>query len=110
MFLDSGDCTETVCDLGESFLLGNLGRFCILFHTFHSFLLGSNLQVVYSLADNAGINADRVCLASPFVEEFQEYLGVMKLIGCCLVQYVGILIVEFFLRCLGEECVTCVGA
>ena len=110
MVLDRGDGGESVSDLVEAFLAGNCGGVSIQLDAFELLLVRGYLQIVDSLADNAGVYSYGRSLCISLEQVFKEYLGMVQLIVRGLGEYVRELRITFLLGLLAEECVTCVCA
>ena len=106
MVFDSGDGFEAAGDLVETLLGGYLGGVGVEFNAFDLLLVGCDLEVVERRGKHSGVDSDgslrhRVGLLKIFQEDF----GMVKFVGRCLVENIGVLEILFLLRRLGEKCV-----
>ncbi len=106
MILYSGDCPETFCNLGETFVIGNFGGIGIEFHAFHLFFMSRNREIVDCLSDYTGVHSDVWSHAISLGKVTQINLGVTQFIGSRLSEYIGILEIIFLLGGVGKECIT----
>lgn len=103
--LDSRYHAEGTCNLGEALLVGNRSKCGVEQVPLLAFALGGCEKILLGGAYATG----RVCsLANlglaPF-EELEEYLGMLLLLRCRLVEYGGNLFVTLLAGSLGKECV-----
>ncbi len=91
VILNGCDSAEHLGDVGEPLFTSHLGRFGVLLNALFLLFCRSHFQILYRRRKNAGVYTHGVCDNRPVGEIFQEYLGVAKLVGRCLVKDVRIL-------------------